>query len=129
MTSPAPPLAANVLPFSNLGAPTITDIAVYFPLKQVPPTGTTIAATFGPTAGTASPVSITQVPGSTGGGTPIAALGADAGLTGPSPPGSYTLTIPESSVPAALSITSNGHQRLDADRFQDIVLVISYTIA
>lgn len=129
MTSPAPPLAANVLPFSNLGAPTITDIAVYFPLKQVPPTGTTIAATFGPTGGTASPVSITQVPGSTGGGTPIAALGADAGLTGPSPPGSYTLTIPESSVPAALSITSNGHQRLDADRFQDIVLVISYTIA
>ncbi|MEO6973162.1 MAG: neuraminidase-like domain-containing protein [Rhodoferax sp.] len=123
------PLLANVLPFSNLGTPTITDVAVYLALEQEPATGTTIAASFGATGGTANPVSIAQVPGSTGGGTAIAALGADAGLTGAQPPGSYTLTIPEASVPPApLGVISNGHNRLNVAAIQDIVLVISYKI-
>jgi peptidoglycan hydrolase-like protein with peptidoglycan-binding domain len=121
-------LTADVLPFSNLGFPEITDIAVYFVLDVAPAAGTVIPATLGPTGGPASPLSIAQVPGNTAGGTPIAALGADAGLTTPSPAQSFTLTVPEASVPAALGTTSNGHLRLDATKFQDIVLIVSYKI-
>lgn len=123
------PLTDDVLPFSNQGSPEITDIVVYFVLTDAPAAGTTIPATLGPTGGTAAGLTIAQVPGSTGGGTPIAALSADAGMTAISPPQSFTLVVPETSVPAALGSTSNGHPRLDATKFQDIVLVVSYKIA
>ena len=122
------PLQANVLPFSNLGAPTITDVSLYLKLNQAPAAGTAIAASFGPTGGTTSALSIVQVPGNTGGGTAIAAIGADAGLTGPLSPGSFALTVPEASVPAALGVTSNGHLRLDSSKFEDIVLIVSYKV-
>jgi hypothetical protein len=123
------PLAANVFPFSNLGAVSVSDISLYMALTKTAPPATTIAATFGPSGAAASAISIAQVPGSTGGGTPVAALGADAPLTGPVQPGSFTLTVPEASVPAALGVSSKGHLRLDATKFEDIVLVVSYNIA
>jgi hypothetical protein len=122
-------LAANVFPFSNLGAASVTDIALYMVLAKAPAAGTSIAASFGPTGAAASAMSIVQVPGSDGAGAPIAALGADAALTGPLPPGSFTLTVPDTSVPAPLSVKTNGHSRLDATKFEDIVLVVNYRIA
>ncbi|HEY1892793.1 MAG TPA: neuraminidase-like domain-containing protein [Steroidobacteraceae bacterium] len=122
------PLLPNVLPFSNLGTTEITDIAVYFVFDTAPAASTVMSASFGPTGGSAGPLSIVPVPGSTGGGTPIAAMGADVGLTAPSSPDSFSLTVPESSVPAALGVTTNGHLRLDATKFQDIVLVVSYKV-
>lgn len=123
------PLAGNVFPFSNLGSTSITDVSLYLVLTKAPPTGTSIAASFGASGGAANAMSIVQVPGATGSGAAIAALGADAGLTGALPPGSFMLTVPEASVPVALGVTSNGHLRLDATKFEDIVLVISYKIA
>ena len=123
------PLAANVFPFSNLGTTSVTDISVYMALAKAPPTGTTIASTFGPTGGAANAVTIFQVPGSTNAGSPIAALGGDAGLAAPTQPGSFTLTVPEASIPSALAVTVNGHQRLDPAKFEDIVLLVSYKVA
>jgi hypothetical protein len=122
------PLLPNVLPFSNLGTTEITDIAVYFVFDAAPAAGTAISASFGPTAGTASPLSIVPVPGSTGSGVPIAAMGVDVGLTAPTSPESFSLTVPESSVPATLGVAANGHLRLDAAKIQDIVLVVSYKV-
>ena len=123
------PLAANVFPFSNLGNASVTDIAIYLVLADPPSPGTSIAATFGPTGAQAAGMSIVPVPGSDGAGAPIAALGGDAALAAPLPPGSFTLTVPEASVPASLGVANNGHQRLDATKFEDIVLVVTYRIA
>lgn len=121
------PLQANVFPFSNLGVASITDISINMMLIEVPATGTEIAnATFGPTGGATTPVAIPQVPPPSGGG-PVAALAAATGQSGP--PGSFTLTVPEAGIPAALATTSNGHARLDASKFTDILLVVSYKIA
>ena len=120
------PLLANVFPFSNLGAASITDISINMMLTEVPPAGTQIAnATFGPTGGTASPVSISQVPPPSGGG-PVAALGVVTGQSGQ--PGSFTMSVPESGIPSAIAITTNGHARLNASQYNDILLVVSYEI-
>jgi hypothetical protein len=122
-------LAANLFPFSNLGAVSVTDISLYLMLAKVPPVGTMIAAGFGPSGGAPSPMSIAQVPGNMGGGTPIAALGADAALAGSLPPGSFTLVVPEASVPAALGVSVNGHLRLNPTAVDDVVLIVSYKVA
>lgn len=120
------PLLANVFPFSNLGVASITDISINMMLTAAPPAGTQIAnATFGPTGGAPSPLSISQVSPPVGGG-PVAALGVVTGQSGK--PGSFTLSIPESSIPPALAVTSNGHARLDASKFNDILLVVNYKI-
>ncbi len=123
------PVLANVLPFSNLGTASLTDIGVYFALTSAPAPGTSIAANFGPSAGAVAAMSLVPVPGTTGAGTAISAIGADAGLAAPVTPQSFTLSVPEASVPAALAVTVNGHQRLDPNRFEDIVLVLSYRVA
>lgn len=122
------PLAANVFPFSNLGAVAITDISVFLVLPSAPATGTLIAASFGPDGASANAMSIVQVPGSTGAGASIAALGGDAGLAASLPPGPFTLTVPEASVPAVLGVLRGGHRRLDEAKFEDIVLVINYRL-
>lgn len=121
------PLLAHVFPFSNLGTAAITDISINMMLTEVPPAGTQIAnATFGPTGGAAGPVSISQVP-SPSGGDPVAALGVVTGQSGQ--PGSFTLSVPESGIPPSIAITSNGHARLDASRFNDVLLVVSYEVS
>ena len=76
----------------------------------------------------ATGLTLVQVPGTTTASAPIAALGADAGLAALVPPGSFTLSVPEASVPAAMAGTSGGHQRLDITKVQDIVLVLTYKI-
>ena len=123
------PLAANVFPFSNLGAVAITDISIFLVLPSAPAAGTSIAASFGADGAGANAISIVQVPGNTGAGASIAALGGDAGLTAAVPPGPFTLTVPETSVPAALGVPRDGHLRLDEAKFEDIVLVIDYRMA
>lgn len=121
------PLLANVFPFSNLGAASITDISINLMLTEVPPAGTQITnATFGPTGGSAVAMSINQVPPPSG-GDPVAALGVVTGQSGQ--PGSYTLTVPESGIAPAIASTLNGHARLDASQFNDILLIVSYGIA
>lgn len=122
------PLAANVFPFSNLGTTSVTDISLYMVLAAAPAAGTTIPSTFGPSGGAGSAISLIQLPGNTNASTPIAALGADAGLGAPTPPGSFTLAVQEAAVPGALATTVNGHQRFDPGRFEDIVLVVSYKV-
>ncbi|HCS45189.1 MAG TPA: hypothetical protein DIW52_20570, partial [Pseudomonas sp.] len=120
------PLLANVFPFSNLGAASITDISINMMLTEVPPAGTQIAnATFGPTGGTSISVSISQVPPASGGG-PVAALGVVTGQSGQ--PGSFTMSVPESGIAPAIAITTNGHARLDASQYNDILLIVSYEI-
>ncbi|MNR24704.1 hypothetical protein D3C85_1418040 [compost metagenome] len=121
------PLLANVFPFSNLGAASITDISINLMLTEVPPAGTQITnATFGPTGGSAVAMSINQVPPPSG-GDPVAALGVVTGQSGQ--PGSYSLTVPESGIAPAIASTLNGHARLDASQFNDILLIVSYGIA
>jgi hypothetical protein len=122
------PLETDMLPFSNLGAPAIAAIALYLVLNEAPAAGTTISASFGPTGGTAGSLSIERVPGNTARGAMINALVGNMAFAGNVPPGSFTFTIPEGSVPSTLGVTSNGHQRLDAAKFDDIVLVITYQI-
>ena len=121
------PLLADIFPFSNLGTPSITDISIHMMLTEVPPAGTQIAsATFGPTGGPATAVSISQVPPPPG-GDPVAALGVVTGQSGQ--PRSYTLNVPESGIPPSIATASHGHTRLDASRFNDILLVVSYKVA
>lgn len=120
------PLLADVFPFSNLGAASITDIAINMMLNAVPTPGTQIAnATFGPSGGAANPLSISQVPPPPG-GDPIAALGVVTGQSGP--PGPFTLSVPASGIPPAIAVTSNGHTRLDAAKINDILLIVSYKV-
>lgn len=121
-------LAARVLPYSNLGSPTISDIVLYVVLKDAPTSMVSMPATFGPTSGTAGAISFAQISGTTNGGTPVASLVADAGFTGSTEPGSFTLTVQEASIPAALGASVNGHTRLDPAKIQDVVLLVNYSV-
>ena len=138
------PLLANVFPFSNLGTPFITDVTMYVAFTQPMSSALTSAlsgiamdATFGPT-GSATPASIvlkpvTSIPGGGGaetaaGGGPVAALSADAPMTAPTALGSFTLTLPQTSLPSALETLVSGQERLDPTQIEDIFLVITYEV-
>lgn len=43
-------------------------------------------------------------------------------------PASFTLTIPQASMPSALQVQVNGQKRLDDGQIGDIVLLINYEI-
>ena len=138
------PLLANVFPFSNLGTPFVTDVTMYVAFMQPMSSalksalsGIAMDGTFGPTA-SATPASIvlkpvTSVPGGGGaetapGGGPVAALFADAPMAAPIPLGSFTLTIPQTSLPSALETLVSGQERLDPSQIEDIFLVITYEV-
>jgi hypothetical protein len=123
------PLPRAVFPFSNLGEPRMTSIAIYFALSEAPSAGTTIASTFGPVSGTANPTKLPTVPGNTSANGPIPALGVQIPLGGPTAPQPFALTVLATDVPAALAITKDGQTRLDPSKIEDIVLVIEYTIS
>jgi hypothetical protein len=123
------PITKAIFPFSNLGTPTIHDIYVFFALAETPSAGTTMAATFGATNGTAASLALGVGAPSTWNpppsGTPPM-LSGDAGLTSPGvAPQSFTLTLPQTGVPVSLA-TSSG--RLDATKVKDILLVINYAL-
>ena len=121
------PLSADVFPYSALGLPSIVDVSIYLMLTAVPADGTQITgATFGATGGSASTLVLDQVPAASG-GAPIAALGVDTHVSGPA--GSYSLVVPQAGVPAAIATSSNGQGRVDASKFNDILLVVTYKVA
>jgi hypothetical protein len=62
------------------------------------------------------------------GGGPVAALFADAPMAAPIPLGSFTLTIPQTSLPSALETLVSGQERLDPSQIEDIFLVITYEV-
>jgi hypothetical protein len=117
------PITAAIFPFSNLGSPKISDMVISFVLAQVPAAGTAINGTFGPTGGTANPVSLTPT---TTGGQSVAALSGDASLPSPLSPESFTLTVP--TVPPSLGVTVSGQTRFDSTKIEEIVLIIDYKV-
>jgi hypothetical protein len=123
------PVTKAILPFSNLGTPTIKDVYVFFALTETPAAGTTMAASFGPTSGTAAPLVLAVGAPSSWSPPPSSTppmLSADTGLASPgAAPQSFTLTVPQTGVPSALA-TSSG--RLDATKIEDILLVITYAV-
>jgi hypothetical protein len=123
------PITAAIFPFSNLGSPKLTNVKVCLVLAQSPAVGTAIAATFGATGGTANALPLAALTGTTAAGKTIAALTGDAALAPPASPEAFTLTVPQASVPSALSTTTNGQLLLDAKKVEDIVLIITYSIA
>jgi hypothetical protein len=119
------PMTNALFPWSNVRAPKIHDIRVFFTLAQAPASGTSIAATFGPTGGAASSLTLgTSLPaGWTG--TP-AVLSADASVSPSLAPQSFTLTVPTAGLPSGLTRTVNGQVLLDRAKIQDVVLVVGY---
>ena len=119
------PITSALFPWSNVRAPKINDIRVFFTLSQAPASGTSIAATFGPTGGAANSLTLgTSLPaGWTG--TP-AVLSADASVSPSLAPQSFTLTIPTPGLPSGLTRTVNGQVLLDRAKIQDVVLVVGY---
>ncbi len=131
------PLTADVFPFSNLGPPKITDIAIYFVLTEQSAgniANGSLAATFeapGPAAAMAIKfIPVAQQVGSVGG---VAALMADSPYAAASTahPGTFTLTVPQSGLQALpkLQAQVSGQARLDISQFDDIVLIVSYEVA
>jgi len=124
------PLNDNIFPFSNLGTGSVEIqlIAVYFALS-VPAAGNTMAASFGPTGGSSTPLTLAPSTAKTTAGDPVAALTATATLSpAVTTPQSFALSIPSASIPAALSSTVNGQVRLDPSKIEDVLLVITYSI-
>jgi hypothetical protein len=130
------PLTDAVFPFSNLGTPQVTDFTLLVVLAE-PLTsavssalsGLSIPGTFGPTVAASPPAAtLNTVPGTAPGGGPIATLSSGDISIAPAAPGSYTLTIPQASLPPSLQTTVSGQARLDPSKIADIVLIVSYTI-
>jgi len=115
------PLTANVLPYANLGKPSITDLSVYllFNQSEVPPGGGIMQspppASFGLSITASSPSNI-FVSMSANQTTQIGVLWADAGLSSAVAPSSFTLSIPYDS----------GNPVLSENLIDDIVLLVSY---
>ena len=49
-------------------------------------------------------------------------------MAAPIPLGSFTLTIPQTSLPSALETLVSGQERLDPSQIEDIFLVITYEV-
>ena len=133
------PISSAIFPYSNLGSPSVAEVAVIMGFVQPMPaalvtviTGNTaMAATFGPT-GAATPqtvslaaVSATAAPG----GGPVAALSTGALTLAGAAPGPLTLTLPIASIPEALQVKVDGEVRLDSSQVSDILFLITYQLA
>jgi hypothetical protein len=120
------PITNAVFPFTNLGAPKIKNVTMFFALASKPATGTSIAATFGPTSGGANALALTTALPAGWTGTP-AVLSGTAAVSPTLPAQSFALHVASSAVPATLGTTVGGVLRLDPAKVEDIVLVIDYT--
>jgi hypothetical protein len=122
------PLNAPLFPYSNLGRPKISSIAVYFVLG-VSSSGVTMSANLGQD-GNPPPklVPLTFSAGPDAGPSGLTwTLVADPGPNAFSAdPGGFTLTLPMANVPPALQASGSG--LLDATKVRDVLLVITYTI-
>ncbi|MEM5404426.1 neuraminidase-like domain-containing protein [Paraburkholderia unamae] len=130
------PLSDSVFPYSNLGTPEVTDFTLFLVLAE-PMTsavsgalsGMAIAGTFGPTGGASPPAAtLKTVPGTAPGGGSIATLSSGDLSIAAAAPGSYTLTIPQGSIPPTLQTTVSGQARLDSSKIADIIVVVGYKI-
>lgn len=134
------PLTPPVFPYSNLGTPTVTDITLFLALTEPLSSAAnkalsnmSIKATFGPASGAAQDVTFAPVNATAPNGEPVPALTADASYAATTTaPGSFTLTIPSTQIPASLQIAETGSAsspaRFDSTAIQDIVLLISYQL-
>jgi Tc toxin complex TcA C-terminal TcB-binding domain/Neuraminidase-like domain/Putative peptidoglycan binding domain len=125
------PLASAVFPFSNLGAPQIAAAEVFFALAPQLATKMSGISISGEcqaaTASASAAVAFTPVSGTMGDGvTQIAAL--SGALTLPPKPGAFTLTVPLSGVQGPLTTTTAGRTLLDSTLFEDIFLLLSYSL-
>jgi hypothetical protein len=121
------PLTNTVFPFSNIGTGvTIQTIAFYVVLSTAA-AGNNIAASFGPTGGAMSSLSLAPAPGQTTAGDPVNALTATVSPSLPAPQ-SFTLSVPVATLPAALTVTSGTEMLLDSSKVEDILLVVTYLI-
>ncbi|MEP6862940.1 MAG: neuraminidase-like domain-containing protein [Deltaproteobacteria bacterium] len=120
------PITQAVFPFTNFGAPKIASITVFFALASAPASGTSVATTFGPTGNASPALALTNALPAGWTGNP-AILAGTASLSPASAPQSFALTLPATSVPAALGVTVGGVVRLDPAKVDDVVLVINYT--
>ena len=119
------PLTSAQFPFSTVAAK-IQNVTMFFALASPPAAGTTIATTFGPSAGVQSAVALTDALPAGWTGTPAIVSGGTS-LAVSLAPQSFTLTVPTTSVPASLGTMVGGLRRLDPQRVEDVVLVIDYT--
>src|SRR6202011_4649688 len=128
-------LSDAIFPYSNLGTPSITDVTAIVGLTEplTKPLSSALAAmsiagTFGPTAAPETVV-FKAATGTAPGGGAIPALAADAPFAPSVAPGSFTLTIPSSSVPPSLQTTGSSPARLNSSLIEDIALLITYKLA
>jgi hypothetical protein len=122
------PLSNALFPFSNLGAPKLVSMTLIVVLTKPQPAGTSIAATLGPTGGAGTALSLTADNTTDNAGNPVAAMASAPFATTVSPE-SFTLTVPEASVPPTLSTKVNGHTRLDPSQIEDVLLIVTYSVA
>lgn len=105
-------MTANVFPFSNLGSGvTIQEIKVFMVLSASAALNP-INASFGPSGGSATSLSLVPMAGKTTSGDPIAALTASVSPSVDAPQ-SFVLTAPSGSIPSGID---------------DILLVVTYAI-
>jgi hypothetical protein len=133
------PLTNAILPFSNLGTPKITDMAIYMMLKEPLPAalatalggGLELDGTFGLTTNAGPPaVKLRPAPGNAPDGGRIPALSSgNLALGAAAAPASVTLAILEPPGPLnALQTTVNTKTRLNPSLISDIILLIDYEI-
>ena len=130
-------LSANVFPLSNLGTGNvkITDITFYVVLTGVPASGNNIdAATISFNGGTPVTLKLDPSPLNDNQGNPIAALTADFPVSPPAlvsqtVPQTVAVTVPSSGIPSGLAITVTGETRLDPNKVEDILMIITYEIS
>lgn len=125
------PMTNILFPFSNLGngIVKIESMAYHFVLS-VPAAGNNIGATFGIGGGAPKSLALSPAAGQTTDGNPIDALTGSPSVSAPvTVPQSFIVTVPAASVPAALATTVNGQTRLAADKIEDILLIINYSIS
>jgi hypothetical protein len=119
------PMTNALFPWSNLRAPKITDIQLFFALSLPPSAGTSIAATFGPTGGATNSLALgTSLPA--GWNSTAAILSADAPISPSLAPQSFTLSVPTTGLPPGLTTTVNGQVLLDPAKVEDVILVVTY---
>ena len=126
------PLTNAIFPFSNLGAPGVTNVTVIMALAEPMPAGAgplSVSGTFGLT-GAASQDAVSLLPQTgapSAAGSPIVAFSGAAALS-QAAPASMTLTIPPAGIPPQLQVAGSAPARLNPTLISDIVFLITYTI-
>jgi hypothetical protein len=120
------PLLPPLFPYSNLGSPKITNVALFIALT-VAPGATAMQGTFGPQSGTAATIDFALDPAGASGPEPNTTLVANAPQSAASPE-LFTLTLPFANVPSTLAATSTTPAPIDPTKVRDILLVITYVL-